>query len=217
MERIAEVVVQAAKTVQKLGAGSDKIGEIVQVIDEIADQTNLLALNAAIEAARAGEHGRGFAVVADEVRKLAERTTKATKEIAAMIKQIQLDTSGAVESINKGTEEVEKGKELAGKAGKSLEEIIAASNKVMDDIVLVASASEEQSSTAEEISKSIEGINSVTQQSAAGIQQIARAAEDLNNLTENLQNLVAGFKLSKNQTAGHLSYSVRQNGKLIQA
>ncbi|MCF8355175.1 MAG: MCP four helix bundle domain-containing protein, partial [Melioribacteraceae bacterium] len=183
MIRIAEVVKAAAMTVQKLGANSDQIGEIIQVIDDIADQTNLLALNAAIEAARAGEHGRGFAVVADEVRKLAERTTKATKEIADMIKQIQNDTQGAVKSINEGTEEVDKGKELANRAGESLTQIIESSDKVMDDISQVATASEEQSSTAEQISKSIEGISSVTQQSAAGTQQIARAAEDLNRLT----------------------------------
>ncbi len=103
MVRIAEVVNKSAETVKTLGKSSDQIGEIIQVIDDIADQTNLLALNAAIEAARAGEQGRGFAVVADEVRKLAERTTKATKEIASMIKQIQKDTNGAVASMKEGT------------------------------------------------------------------------------------------------------------------
>ncbi len=195
MGRIAEVVKKAAETVEKLGASSDQIGEIILVIDEIADQTNLLALNAAIEAARAGEHGRGFAVVADEVRKLAERTTNATKEIAVMIKQIQLDTHGAVESISTGKIEVETGKELAGKADNSLRLIIGSSKKVVDDITQVASASEEQSSAAEQISRSIEGINNVTQETAQGTQQIAKAAEDLNRLTENLQNLINAFKL----------------------
>lgn len=201
MERIADVVKKAAETVEKLGASSDQIGEIIQVIDEIADQTNLLALNAAIEAARAGEHGRGFAVVADEVRKLAERTTKATKEIASMIKQIQEDTNGAVQSITTGKVEVEHGKELAKKAGNSLKLIIESSKKVVDDVTQVASASEEQSTAAEQISRSIEGINSVTQETAAGTQQIARAAEDLNRLTENLQQLIDAFKIDHNYSS----------------
>ncbi|MFA6025584.1 MAG: HAMP domain-containing methyl-accepting chemotaxis protein [Ignavibacteriaceae bacterium] len=197
MNRVAEVVKKSAETVNALGKGSDQIGEIVQVINDIADQTNLLALNAAIEAARAGEQGRGFAVVADEVRKLAERTTKATKEIAVMIKQIQKDTGGAVESMNRGTEEVERGKALADKAGQSLKEIIVGVEQVVDMSTQVAAASEEQSSAAEQISKNIEAISSVTQESAAGIQQIARAAEDLNRLTVNLQELTSRFKIDK--------------------
>jgi methyl-accepting chemotaxis protein len=196
MMRIADVVKQSALTVQALGRSSDQIGEIVQVIDDIADQTNLLALNAAIEAARAGEQGRGFAVVADEVRKLAERTTKATKEIAVMIKQIQKDTTGAVESMNRGTLEVEKGRLLAHQSGESLKEIISGSERVVDVITQVAAASEEQSSASEQISKNIEAISSVTQESAAGTQQIARAAEDLNRLTVNLQDLLAQFTIS---------------------
>lgn len=211
MNRIAEVVRKSAETVQALGKSSDQIGEIVQVIDDIADQTNLLALNAAIEAARAGEQGRGFAVVADEVRKLAERTTKATKEIATMIKQIQKDTSGAVVSMQQGTEEVEAGKALAEKAGSSLQEIIHGAEKVVVIVTQVAAASEEQSRASEQISKNIESISSVTQQSASGIQQIAHASEDLNRLTLNLQELIAQFKLEGKEE----KYAVRQNGKLI--
>ena len=211
MKRIANVVSRAAETVKQLGRSSDQIGEIIQVIDDIADQTNLLALNAAIEAARAGEMGRGFAVVADEVRKLAERTTKATKEIAGMIKQIQKDTKGAVESIEEGTEEVRKGREMANKAGESLRGIINASTKVVDDVNQVASASEEQSSAAEQISKNIEAISNVTNESTAGIQQVAKSAEDLNKLTDNLQNLISNFQISLNEEE---SYYVKQNGKL---
>ena len=224
MNRIAEVVTQAAAMVKELGNNSDKIGEIVQVIDDIADQTNLLALNAAIEAARAGEQGRGFAVVADEVRKLAERTTKATKEIATMIKQIQKDTGNAVISMGKGTEEVESGKKLAQKSETALNEIINSSSEVVANISQVAAASEEQSAAAEQISKNIESISAVVNESAAGTQQIARAAEDLNRLTDNLQNLVSRFKISKNnQTTtrrnndGFTSgLTVRHNGKLIE-
>ena len=196
MNKIAEVVKRSAGTVQQLGNSSEQIGEIIQVIDDIADQTNLLALNAAIEAARAGEQGRGFAVVADEVRKLAERTTKATKEIAAMIKQIQKDTEGAVVSMEEGTKEVEKGRLLADKAGVSLKQIIDGAGNVVDIITQVAAASEEQSTASEQISKNIEAISSVTQQSSAGVQQIARAAEDLNRLTNNLEQLVSKFKIS---------------------
>jgi methyl-accepting chemotaxis protein len=222
INQIAVVVSQAAETVKQLGNSSDQIGEIIQVIDDIADQTNLLALNAAIEAARAGEQGRGFAVVADEVRKLAERTTKATKEIANMIKQIQKDTNEAVVSMNKGTEQVEKGKVLANKAGDSLKEIIKASVQVVDDVNQVASASEEQSTTAEQISKNIEAISSVTHESAAGIQQVARAAEDLNRLTDNLQKLIGSFKITADsantyhEDNRHSQYAVRHNGKLVE-
>ena len=196
IEGIANVVADAAGMVEELGESSDKIGEIIQVIDDIADQTNLLALNAAIEAARAGEQGRGFAVVADEVRKLAERTTTATKEIAGMIKQIQTQTGQAVEAMRIGKEETVKGKELALKSGNSLKNIIAMSDQVMNEVEQVASASEEQSATVEQISKNVAGINSVAQESAIGVEQIARASEDLNRLTENLQNLVSQFKLN---------------------
>lgn len=196
MNNIADVVEKSAQTVHTLGINSDKIGEIIQVIDEIADQTNLLALNAAIEAARAGEQGRGFAVVADEVRKLAERTTNATKEIASMIKQIQQDTSGAVESMKIGTEEVHKGKVLSDKADKSLKEILYGSTEVVDMVQQLKTANEEQNIAAERISKNIEAISSVVQQSSAGFHQIANAAGDMNNLAVNLEKLVSRFTLS---------------------
>jgi methyl-accepting chemotaxis protein len=217
MIKVAEVVNSASQTVKKLGDSSKQVGEIVQVIEEIADQTNLLALNAAIEAARAGEMGRGFAVVADEVRKLAERTTKATKEIAAMIKQIQQDTGNAVEKIEEGTIEAEKGKQLAWNAGESLKEIISSVARVVSDINHVAAASEQQGESAEQISRNIESINNVTQESSSGIQQVARTAEDLNRLTHNLENLISRFKTNQNLNSdfGESKFAVRSNGKII--
>ena len=220
MRRIAGVVNRSAQTVKELGRSSDQIGEIIGVIDDIADQTNLLALNAAIEAARAGEQGRGFAVVADEVRKLAERTTKATKEIAGMIKKIQADTIGAVQSMEEGTSEVERGIQMADRAGVSLKEIVGVSQKVTDMVTRIAAASEQQSSASEEISKNVEAISKVTSETAQGTQQIAHAAEDLNRLTDNLQNLIGGFKVGSGHgddpsRGQHSGVAVRENGSLV--
>lgn len=196
MERITSSAMRTGKIISSLTNKTEQIGEIAQVIDDIADQTNLLALNAAIEAARAGEQGRGFAVVADEVRKLAERTTKATKEIAETIKDIQKEAKQADESMNEAGAAVMIGKELIEETGKALTEIFGKANEVNAEINQLAAASEELSSTAEQISRSIETISSVTQESAAGTQQIARAAEDLSRLTDNLNNLTGQFIIS---------------------
>ncbi len=214
MREIAGVVTNSAATVEKLGASSQQISEITSVIDDIADQTNLLALNAAIEAARAGEQGRGFAVVADEVRKLAERTTKATKEIEDMIKGIQAETKLAVESMKRGTKEVEEGLASADKAGEALEQIVSETQKSVDMINQIAAASEEQSATSEQISKNVEAISSVSNQSAAGVSQIAQSADELNRQTENLRNLVARFKVESARESHHFSRTVTagQNG-----
>jgi methyl-accepting chemotaxis protein len=205
IHRIANVVRSAATTVEKLGDSSEQIGNIIQVIDEIADQTNLLALNAAIEAARAGEQGRGFAVVADEVRKLAERTTGATREIAGMIKGIQAETAEAVRSMQVGSSEVDEGLELAGRAGTVLEAIQSSAEKTVDMVTQIAAAGEEQSSTSEQISRSIEMISTVSQDSALGVNQIAQSVDRLNRLTNELHLLVSRFNLradaSKDRTS----------------
>ncbi|HEY1264309.1 MAG TPA: methyl-accepting chemotaxis protein [Terriglobales bacterium] len=195
MRTIAESVSSTAKKMEELGKSSDQIGRIAGVIDDIADQTNLLALNAAIEAARAGEQGRGFAVVADEVRKLAERTTTATKEIAQMIKNIQDETKVAVTAMEGGTKQVEEGVISTGQAGDALKEIIHMSDQVGEMITHIATAATEQSSASEEINNNMEQIAKLVKESAEGAKQSAQACQDLSGLALDLQKLVGNFKL----------------------
>jgi len=161
MQQVAAVVRSSAGIVGNLGATSEKIGEIVNVINEIADQTNLLALNAAIEAARAGEMGRGFAVVADEVRRLAERTMTSTKQIGAMVAEIQTNTQKAVSSIEAGKVEAEKGEQLSHQAEASLIAIVESIENIKNLIAQIATASEEQAATATMIAGNLEEISSV--------------------------------------------------------
>ena len=195
MNRIAGKVRDSATVVEQLGDRSDQIGAIVQTIEDIADQTNLLALNAAIEAARAGEQGRGFAVVADEVRALAERTTKATREIGQMIKGIQGETRQAVKAMEEGVGEVETGTAEAAKSGEALEEILRQVNGVTMQINQIATAAEEQTATTREISHNILEISEVVQKSANSSQEVTLAASQLTNLSVELQELVRRFKL----------------------
>jgi methyl-accepting chemotaxis protein len=202
MQEIGDVVSKSVETVLRLGESSKEIGEIVATIDEIADQTNLLALNAAIEAARAGEHGKGFAVVADEVRQLAERTANATGEISEMIGAIQDETDAAVEAIQVGQEEVEKGIELAGKAGDAFEEIVEGTSQLTSQINDIASATEEQSATSEEVSRSVESISTVAQDQAQGVSEIARAIQELRSSTDDLQQLVGQFQVDQDHMQG---------------
>jgi methyl-accepting chemotaxis protein len=196
MEQIALRVKESAGTVARLGERSDQIGAIVGTIEDIADQTNLLALNAAIEAARAGEQGRGFAVVADEVRALAERTTRATREIGEMIKTIQTETSGAVAGMQRGVEEVEKGMKSSRESGGALQDILDDIEGVTVQINQIATAAEEQNAVTGEISSNIHQINGVVLETAKGAHETAAAAARLYTLSSDLQQIVGRFKLA---------------------
>jgi methyl-accepting chemotaxis protein len=213
MRSIADSTRKVAARVVELGKGSQQIGKIIAVIDDIADQTNLLALNAAIEAARAGEQGRGFAVVADEVRKLAERTTKATNEIAGMIESIQVETKNAVQAMEQGNLEVEKGVQKTSASGAALDEIIKLAENVGDMISQIATAATEQSATTEQINSNIAQISSTAQESSVAAEETAKACTDLSGRALDLQNIVTQFKLELNGGAKRNSSPTRPHEK----
>jgi methyl-accepting chemotaxis protein len=195
MRAISDSVGATAKKIGELGRSTEQIGRIAGVIDDIADQTNLLALNAAIEAARAGEQGRGFAVVADEVRKLAERTTTATKEIAQMITVIQDGTQGAVKAMEIGSQQVEAGVTSTARAGESLRQIIQMSEEVGSMIAHIATAATEQSGATADVNQSVDQIAQLVKESAVAAQQSAVACQNLSELALALRNMVSSFKL----------------------
>ena len=196
MHRIAGIVKDSTQKVMALGESSAQIGEIIQVISSIADQTNLLALNAAIEAARAGEQGRGFAVVADEVRKLAERTTSATKEIEQMITRIQQNTGEVVESMTRGNKEVEAGLKLVDEASHAFGEILNSINQMVLMINQIASASEQQSATSSQISQSVEEISSVANEVSRATSELAATANILNDHVVQMRRLIERFRIN---------------------
>lgn len=195
VRKIAETVEETAEFLKTLGNRSSQIGEIVTVINGIADQTNLLALNAAIEAARAGEQGRGFAVVADEVRKLAERTAGATSEIGGMIHFMQEGVKKAVNSIRGATERVTSGVQLSEKAGFSLSAIVQSVGDLQIMVQRIASATDEMTATSDKISEDIEQIAAVSRKAAANAEQTVRAWGEMADLSGNLQMIVGEFSL----------------------
>ncbi|MDX2117957.1 MAG: methyl-accepting chemotaxis protein [Planctomycetota bacterium] len=195
MHAIDTSVSQTAQLINELGERSQQIGQIIAVIDDIAAQTNLLALNAAIEAARAGEHGRGFAVVADEVRKLADRTTKATEEIAGSINAIREQTTRSVERMQQGSAQVRKGVEQATAAGNSLGEIVQKTAAVSQMVESIAAAAEQQRHAGEEVSKAIQEIAGSSRQSQNAVSQGAQTAQDLAERATELKGLISRFKL----------------------
>ncbi|MDX2016465.1 MAG: HAMP domain-containing methyl-accepting chemotaxis protein [Planctomycetota bacterium] len=192
---VADEVQQTAQAIADLGRRGEQIGQIISVINDIADQTNLLALNAAIEAARAGEHGRGFAVVADEVRKLAERTTKATEEVGQAIKDIQAGTSDAVQRMDRGRARVDESVKLAQNSGAAMNKIVAAQRTVQDLVQAIAGSAAEQRTASEQIAKSVSSIAAVARETTQGAEQTSQAANELSQEAESLRALVNQFRI----------------------
>ncbi len=196
MNDIRDQIQETSKRIKRLGESSQEIGEIVQLITDITEQTNVLALNAAIQAASAGEAGRGFAVVAEEVQRLAERSAEATKHISAIVKSIQLDTQGTVEAMEKSTQGVVEGARVADEAGQALREIEQVSNRLAELIGAISNATQNQAKSATQVAANMKGILNITQMTTAGTQKTAQSATQLSTLAQELKNSVAGFKLT---------------------
>jgi twitching motility protein PilJ len=195
MDAIREHIQETSKRIKRLGESSQEIGDIVALINDIADQTNILALNAAIQASAAGEAGRGFGVVAEEVQRLAERSTNATKRIEALVKTIQADTNEAVISMEKSTTEVVNGAGLAEKAGEALDEIETVSARLAELISGISEAAGQVTEMASRVSTAMTAINEITAQTSETSVTTAASVAKLDQLAQELQQSVAGFRL----------------------
>jgi twitching motility protein PilJ len=195
MNEIRNQIQETSKRIKRLGESSQEIGEIVELISDITEQTNVLALNAAIQAASAGDAGRGFTVVAEEVQRLAERSAEATKQIAAIVKTIQTDTQDAVSAMEQSTQGVVEGAKLSDAAGQALTEIGQVSRNLSDLIENISTSTQDQAKSATDVAKLMQAILSVTEQTTAGTERTAAAVEELSSLASELKGSVAGFKV----------------------
>jgi len=195
METIRGQIQETSKRIKRLGESSQEIGDIVSLINDIADQTNILSLNAAIQASMAGDAGRGFAVVADEVQRLAERSSAATKQIAALVKTIQTDTNEAVISMEQTTSEVVGGAKRAQDAGVALEEIENVSTNLAELIQAISNAARQQAASAGDVSSTMNVIQEITAQTVNGSEQTAASIGNLAGIAKEMQTSVEGFKL----------------------
>lgn len=196
MNEIRTQIQETSKRIKRLGESSQEIGEIVELISDITEQTNILALNAAIQAASAGEAGRGFTVVAEEVQRLAERSSEATKQISAIVRTIQTDTHSAVAAMEKSTEGVVEGAKLSDAAGQALNEIETVTNSLARLIQSISTATAAQTEVASSVSRNMQQIQEITSQTTDGTKQTAKSIGQLSSLAEELSESVAGFKLS---------------------
>ena len=214
MDTIREQIQDTSKRIKRLGESSQEIGDIVSLINDIADQTNILALNAAIQASMAGDAGRGFAVVADEVQRLAERSAAATKQIEALVKTIQNDTNEAVISMEQTTSEVVRGARLAQDAGVALEEIETVSNNLAELIQNISNAARQQASSAGHISNTMNVIQEITTQTSAGTGATAQSIGNLAEMALDLRESVAGFKLPEEEEPEELTLASAQSADI---
>ncbi|MDO8958105.1 MAG: methyl-accepting chemotaxis protein [Rhodocyclaceae bacterium] len=195
MDKVVATANHSVEIVSNLSESIQKIGQITTVIREIADQTNLLALNAAIEAARAGEQGRGFAVVADEVRKLAERTSSSTSEISGVVKSIREETEAAVASMGEVTQDLKVSSRLNEETDSALKQIVTAANQVTGLVGSIAASTREQTSATEEVARNMEEISGLTEEDSASIRQAGKAADDVSHIASGLQQLVGKLRV----------------------